>query len=58
MSMTLRDLMVERIFFMLSDEDMINMYSITANEINDLSDLDLFDMYEEIMEMWYEELLR
>ena len=55
--MTLRQLIVERIFIMMSDEDLIEMYSITSKEVEQLSDLDLFEMYEEIMETWYEEVL-
>jgi hypothetical protein len=56
--MTLHQLMAERIFIMMSDEDLIEMYCITSKEVNELSDLDLFEMYEEIMENWYEELLQ
>lgn len=56
--MTLHQLMIERIFIMMSDEDLIEMYSITSKEVEQLSDLDLFEMYEEIMENWYEELLQ
>lgn len=55
---TLRELLIERIFIMMSDEDLIEMYTLTPQELLDLSDLDLFDMYEEIMEIWYEEVLR
>lgn len=56
--MMLHQLMIERIFIMMSDEDLKEMYSITSKEVEQLSDLDLFEMYEEIMENWYEELLQ
>lgn len=46
--MSLRELMCERIFFVIDEEDLKNNYGLTDNEVCDLSDLDLLELFEEV----------
>ena len=46
--MSLRELMIERIFFAVTDEDLQVVYDIHPSEVEDLSDIDLFELYENI----------
>ena len=46
---TLRELMVERIFFAFTDEELQEMFDVHPNEVETLSDLDLLELYEETM---------
>ena len=46
--MTLRELMIERILFSVSNEHLQKMYQVNDEEIWNLSDLDLFEVYENL----------
>lgn len=46
--MTLRELIIERIHFAMDEEELAELYSVHGDELEDLSDIDLFDIYEEI----------
>lgn len=46
---TLRELMVERIFFAFTDEELQEMFDVHPDEVETLSDLDLLELYEETM---------
>ncbi len=48
MELTLRDLVIERILFALSEEELREDYSLTEDDVLDMSDLDLFELYEDI----------
>jgi hypothetical protein len=48
--MTLRELLIERIFFAVTGSELVEMYDISPGEVAGLSDLDLFELYEEIYE--------
>jgi hypothetical protein len=45
--MDLRKLIVERIFFAFTDEELQQIFDIHPNEVEDLSDIDLLELYEE-----------
>lgn len=47
MAMTLRQLILERIFFAFSDEELQDMFDIHPDEVEALSDIDLLELYEE-----------
>lgn len=46
--MNLRELLVERILFACDDEILIKEYGMTENDIELLTDLDLFELYEDL----------
>lgn len=46
--MNLRELIIERINFAMDEEELAELYSVHGDELEDLSDIDLFDIYEEI----------
>lgn len=45
--MDLRKLIIERIFFAFTDEELQEVFDIHPNEVEDLSDIDLLELYEE-----------
>lgn len=45
----IRKLMIERILFALDEQTMIMEYGICEDELQELSDLDIFELYEEVM---------
>ncbi len=50
--MTLRDLIIERILFAADEDELRDQYHIEGNldtELRQLSDLDLFELYEEVV---------
>ena len=47
--MNLRELVIQRILFSLSDEELEIEFQMTQDDVFDLSDLDLFEMYETIL---------
>ena len=47
--MNLRQLIIERIFFAVTDEELATLYQLKASDIQDLSDLDLFELYESVV---------
>lgn len=46
--MNLRELVIQRILFSLSDEELEQEFQITEDDVFNMSDLDLFEMYETI----------
>jgi len=47
--MNLRELLVERILFECDNQSLIRDYGITEDEVEELSDIDLFEIYEDAM---------
>ena len=47
--MNLRELVIQRILFSLSDKELKQEFQMTEDDVFDLSDLDLFEMYESIL---------
>ena len=47
--MNLRELLIERIHFEMDEENLAELYSIHGDELELLSDIDLFEIYEEVM---------
>ena len=48
--MTLRELMIERILFNMTEEDLQDIYDITVKDLQECSDEDFLDTYDEITE--------
>ena len=48
--MTLRELMIERILFNMTEEDLQDIYDITVKDLQECSDEDFLDTYEEIFD--------
>ena len=46
--MNLRELMIERILFMIDEEDLMEDYSLHEDDLKDLPDLDLLELYEDV----------
>lgn len=46
--MTLREMMIERILFAATEEDLWKMYQTNVSELSTLTDLDLFELYENV----------
>ena len=44
---TLRELLIERIFFAFTDEELQDVFDIHPDEVELLDDLDLLELYEE-----------
>lgn len=50
-NMTLRELMIERILYAIDDETLRDVYNLSDEELMELSDIDLFELFEDaIME--------
>ena len=47
--MNLRQMIIERIFFAVTDEELASLYQLKVSDIQDLSDLDLFELYESVV---------
>lgn len=47
--MTLRELMTEYILFAFGDEELMEKFQITAGELEDLSDIDLLEVYDQTL---------
>ena len=47
--MSLRELIIERILFSLSAKELAQEFQMTQDDVFELSDLDLFEMYETIL---------
>lgn len=45
--MTLRELLIERIRFVLTDEELVERYLTTAEDLCTISDSDLLELYED-----------
>ena len=46
--MTLRELMYERIMFVIDDDELLQKYGLKEEEIADLSDVDLLELFEDV----------
>lgn len=46
--MTLRELMIERILFSVTEQELRRDYQLSEDELTELTDLDLFDLYETV----------
>ena len=46
--MSLRELLTERILFAVSPEELEEQYHVTEDDVRELSDLDLFELYETV----------
>ena len=46
--MNLRQLMIERVLFAVTPEELEQQYHLTEDEVVALTDLDLFELYEQI----------
>lgn len=46
--MNLRELMIERILFMIDEEDLLDDYGLHDDDLPGLSDLDLLELYEDV----------
>lgn len=46
--MTLRQILIERIHYAITEEELAELYSVHGDELEDLSDVDLFEIYEEV----------
>lgn len=46
--MNLRELMIERILFVIDPDDLMDKYNVTDEDISDLSDLDLLELFEDV----------
>jgi hypothetical protein len=44
--MTMRELITEYILFAFSDEELMERFNVLANELQDLPDLDLLEIYD------------
>lgn len=45
--MTLREILIERIHYAIDEEELNKLY-LLGDELEDLSDVDLFEIYEEV----------
>ena len=48
---TLRELIIERIFFAFTDEELQDIFDVHPDEVETLSDLDLLELYEETVQI-------
>ena len=46
--MKLRDLLFERILFLVDEDDLREKYELTEEGVADLSDLDLLELFEDV----------
>ena len=49
--MTIRELMIEYICFAFTDEELQDLFQITDDELADLSDMDLLEIYDQTLLM-------
>ena len=45
----MRDLVIGRILFALDEQSLISEFGVSEDELENLSDIDLFEIYEEVM---------
>jgi len=48
-NMTLRELMIERIFFNMDQETLFKMHMLDEDDLKQMSDLDFLEVYEEVI---------
>jgi hypothetical protein len=46
--LSIREMLIERILFAATEEQLWTMYQVSASEIGTLTDLDLFELYENV----------
>lgn len=46
--MTLREMIIERIHFAMDEDELAELYSLHGDELEDLADVDLLEIYEEV----------
>ena len=44
--MTMRELVIEYILFAFTDEELLERFHVTGDELNSLQDVDLLEMYD------------
>jgi len=47
--LTLRELLVERVLFACDEQTLIRDFGMTEDDVEELSDVDLFELYEDVM---------
>lgn len=47
--MSLRELVIGRILFAVTEEELIARYAVGEDELDEMSDLDLFELYEAVV---------
>lgn len=47
--LTLREMMIERILFVVDEDVLIDYYQTSENELASLSDTDLLDLYDDVV---------
>ena len=47
--MNLRELIVERILYAVDEETLSEEFSLTVDEVSELSDLDLLELFEDVV---------
>ena len=47
--MTLRELMIERIFTCIDEEELQDIFEVSEDELQDLTDLDFLELYEDVV---------
>lgn len=47
--MTLRELMIERIYFNMDQETLFKMHMLDEDDLKQMSDLDFLEVYEEVI---------
>ena len=50
LNMNLRELMIERILFSVTENELKEEFMVEEDELINLSDMDLFELYEDVME--------
>ena len=49
--MSMRELMIEYIMFAFTDEQLMELYQVTEEELPELSDVDLLEIYDQTLLM-------
>ena len=47
--MTLREMLIERVIWSVTEQELIQHYQVTEQSLVDLTDADLLDLYEDIV---------
>ena len=47
--MSLRDMIIERIMFAVTEDELRDEFMVTENELVDLSDTDLMELFDDVM---------
>lgn len=47
--MTLRELIIARIQYAVSDEQLMDEFMVDADQLDELSDVDLFELFEDVI---------